>query len=434
MLLRFSVSNFGSIRDKQELSMIASHAIKDNGGGLIETSALRDEKVLPVTVIYGANASGKSSVIRALWHMQNLVRDSHRKGKPSGGVQLNPFLLDPDYAEKPSTFSLDFILSGARYTYSLTATKRDFVNESLFFWSNNRRTRLFERNNGSFKFGRALKGANKTIAKLTRNNSLFLSAATQNNHAQLQEISLFITSFLTYIGVTTDDQLLNLIVSSLVNSGKSAFDDTTIKLLALADTGICASRFVDLIEQPNRQAIIEKLDSLFDEMAGNEEVDALKLASYPRKNKIELAHKVGGSGSIFLDISKESSGTMEILTISPFIFLALQQGKPLILDEFGSRLHTRASEIILSLFNNKETNPKGAQLIVATHDTNLLASKGFRRDQVWFTEKDESGATHLYPLTDIRTRPNDNLEKGYLQGRYGAIPFAGSLADFVTGD
>jgi hypothetical protein len=104
------------------------------------------------------------------------------------------------------------------------------------------------------------------------------------------------------------------------------------------------------------------------------------------------------------------------------------------LDEFGSRLHTRASELILALFNNKETNPKGAQLILATHDTNLLNAKGLRRDQVWFTEKDEGGATHLYPLTDISTRPGDNLEKGYLQGRYGAIPFAGSLADFVKGD
>jgi AAA15 family ATPase/GTPase len=431
MLLRFSVSNFGSIRDKQELSMIASHAIKDNEGALIETPELQAETVLPAAVIYGANASGKSTLVRALWHMQNLVRDSHRKGEPSGGVQLNPFLLDSGYAEMPSTFSLDFILNGVRYAYSLTATRLEFTNESLFSWSNNRRTRLFERNNGCFKFGRDLKGTNKTISKLTRTNSLFLSAAAQNNHDQLQKISSFMTGFFIDIGVTTDDQMLNVIVSNIVKAGMSEFDDTTIKLLALADTGICASRITDLGEQPNRQAIIEKIDSLLDEMAHNEEVGTLKLASYPRKHKIELAHKVGESGQIFLDVSNESSGTIEILTMSPFIFLALHQGKPLILDEFGSRLHTRAAEMILSLFNNKETNPKGGQLIVATHDTNLLNAKGLRRDQVWFTEKDQGGATHLYPLTDITTRPGDNLEKGYLQGRYGAIPFAGPLADLV---
>ncbi len=123
-----------------------------------------------------------------------------------------------------------------------------------------------------------------------------------------------------------------------------------------------------------------------------------------------------------------------MIAISFLIFDALKQGNPLFLDEFGSRLHTRASELILALFNNKETNPKGAQLIVATHDTNLLNAKNLRRDQVWFTEKDEGGATHLYPLTDIETRKGDNLEKGYLQGRYGAIPFAGPLADFVKSD
>jgi hypothetical protein len=366
--------------------------------------------------------------------MQNLVRDSHRKGEPSGGVQLDPFLLDLDYAEKPSTFSLDFILNGARYAYSLTATKLEFINESLFSWSRNRRTRLFERSSGQFKFGRELKGENKTISKLTRANSLFLSAAAQSNHEQLQKISSFITDFFIDIGAVSYGQMLNVIVHNLVNSGKIAFDDTTIKLLASTDTGICASRITDLEEQPNRHAIIEKIDSLFDEIARNKEVGALKLATYPSKNKIELAHKAGESGQIFLDISKESPGTMEILTMSPFIILALQQGKPLVLDEFGSRLHTRASELILALFNNKETNPKGAQLILATHDTNLLNAKGLRRDQVWFTEKDEGGATHLYPLTDISTRPGDNLEKGYLQGRYGAIPFAGSLADFVKGD
>jgi AAA15 family ATPase/GTPase len=132
-----------------------------------------------------------------------------------------------------------------------------------------------------------------------------------------------------------------------------------------------------------------------------------------------------------MNINKESSGTIQMLKILFPIFIALEIGLLVVIDEFASRLHTRAAEVILSLFNNKETNPKGAQLIVATHDTNLLNAKGLRRDQVWFTEKDEGGATHLYPLTDIETRKGDNLEKGYLQGRYGAIPFAGSLADFV---
>jgi AAA15 family ATPase/GTPase len=107
-----------------------------------------------------------------------------------------------------------------------------------------------------------------------------------------------------------------------------------------------------------------------------------------------------------MDISKESSGTIELIASLPNIFAALTCGTPHAIDEFGTRLHTRAAEMILSLFNNKDTNPKGAQLIVATHDTNLLNAPGLRRDQVWFTEKDGGGATHLYPLTDIETRIN----------------------------
>ncbi len=363
--------------------------------------------------------------------MQMLVRDSHRNGDPGGGVSLNPFMLDPDYAEKPSTFSLDFILSGARYAYSFTATKVEFISESLLIWSNGRRTKLFERSDGQFKFGRALKGENKAIEKLTRDNSLFLSAAAQNNHTQIQEIFAFITNIYTDIHVLADTHKINLITTVIVNNGKSAFDAKTIKLLSLADTGICASRITDFGDQPNRRSMIEKIDSLFDEASPKKDLAALKAASYPSKNKIELAHKVGEAETIFLDLSMESSGTIEMLTASPFIFDALEQGIPLILDEFGSRLHTRASELILELFNNKETNPKGAQLIVTTHDTNLLNAKRLRRDQVWFTEKDERGATHIYPLTDIETHKGDNLEKGYLQGRYGAIPFAGPLADLV---
>jgi AAA15 family ATPase/GTPase len=130
----------------------------------------------------------------------------------------------------------------------------------------------------------------------------------------------------------------------------------------------------------------------------------------------------------------ESARTIQLLLILQPIYWALEHGSVIAIDEFGSRVHTRASEIILSLFNNKETNPNRAQLIVATHDTNLLNTKGLRRDQVWFTEKDGEGPTHLHPLTDFETRKNDNLEKGYLQGRFGAIPFAGSLVNFPKDD
>jgi AAA15 family ATPase/GTPase len=114
------------------------------------------------------------------------------------------------------------------------------------------------------------------------------------------------------------------------------------------------------------------------------------------------------------------------------VFQALDEGAPFVIDELDASLHTQACEAVLALFSSPETNPRGAQLIATTHDTNLLRSRMLRRDQIWFTEKDGHGATHLYPLTDIRTRKEDNIEKGYLQGRFGAIPFSGSISDLVS--
>ncbi|MBU3890859.1 ATP/GTP-binding protein [Methylosinus sp. KRF6] len=395
MLLRFSVANFGSIRDEQQLSMIAS-ALKDEPGGLIETPALRSEKILPSAVIYGANASGKSNLVRALAHMKELVRNSHRQGEPGAPIPLKPFLLDPAYATKPSVFSVEFIWNGARYAYRFEALGNEFTQESLHVWRGGPVTLLFERERQEFKFGRSLRGRNKVIEDLTRPNSLFLSAAAQNNHEELGEVESFFASVIFELGDRTrvwrvarefrEDEPLDLRATAL---------------LSALDTGIETTRVK-----------VNKTGSL---------VDCL----------LQLGHRTAHGETVYLDMWDESAGTAQLVSDVKAIFRALDLGAAIVIDEFGSRVHTRASELILSLFASEETNPKGAQLIVTTHDTNLLNAPALRRDQVWFTEKDEAGATHLYPLTDIETRKGDNLEKGYLQGRYGAIPFAGAAADLL---
>jgi AAA15 family ATPase/GTPase len=432
MLLRFSVSNFGSIRDRQELSMIASHAIKDEPSGLIDAPELRKEKVLPAAVIYGANASGKSNFVKALAHMITLVRDSHRRGEPGGGVPLKPFLLDPEYAKNPSEFSIDFILNGARYLYSFEAIKEQFTSESLYIWRNNgSRAMLFERIGDKFEFGRSLKGENRIIEKITRPNSLFLSAAAQTNHLQLSEVA----HALPAIAVEQSDPVRPKDISRQL--AEEGVGNKTIKLLSVIEAGVIATRIeVDL---GVAKMFIQDLGPGISKEFSSEAMNFLKKSKKindieindVNDGQLQLGHKGTDGRAVYFDMEDESAGTVQLLSILGPVFRALDEGGIVIIDEFGSRLHTRAAETILSLFNNKETNPKGAQLIVATHDTNLLNAKGLRRDQVWFTEKDEGGATHLYPLTDIETRKGDNLEKGYLQGRYGAIPFAGPLADFV---
>lgn len=129
----------------------------------------------------------------------------------------------------------------------------------------------------------------------------------------------------------------------------------------------------------------------------------------------------------------ESRGTLRLLRLLGPILDALDHGRTVVVDELDASMHPLLSAKILALFNSREANPRGAQLICTTHDTNLLSRDCLRRDQIWFTEKDSEGATHLFPLTDIRTRSTDNIEKGYLQGRFGAIPFLGNLGDFLGG-
>ena len=190
MLLRFSASNFASLRDSQELTMIASK-LRGETQGLIETPELRGEAILPSAVIYGANASGKSNLIKALGRMRNFVLNSHRQGEPGEPLPLKRFALDPNYQDAPSVFSIDFICNSALYSYSFDATSAGFSRESLHVTREGRASLLFERSSQGFSFGRSLKGRNKVIEDLTRPNSLYLSAAAQNNHEELGAVANF---------------------------------------------------------------------------------------------------------------------------------------------------------------------------------------------------------------------------------------------------
>ncbi|MGA2637779.1 AAA family ATPase [Methylocella sp.] len=179
--------------------MVAS-ALKDESAGLIEVPELRNEKILPAAVVYGANASGKSNFVKAISHMVAMVRDSFNRGEPGGPIPLKPFLLDPSYVEKPSAFTIDFIWNGARYSYGFEVTSKEVLGEFLYVWRTGRETKLFTRDLQTFDFGHSLRGRNKLIEDLTRSNSLFLSAAWQNNHEQLSELTQFFRSIFVYLG------------------------------------------------------------------------------------------------------------------------------------------------------------------------------------------------------------------------------------------
>jgi AAA15 family ATPase/GTPase len=422
MLLRFRAGNFLSLREPQELSLVAS-SLKDNDKGLIDCPAA-GEKLVPAAIIYGANASGKSNVVAALAFMRSQILYSQNRGEPNTPIARKPFALDPVCAASTTTFDIDFVLDGVRFHYGFEASDSAFVSEWLHSYPSGKQTSLFSRTGQSVKPGRSLKGQIKVIEELTRPNSLFLSAATQNNHEELSKVSQFFRRLHA-------DSTISVGPATISRSLKDPeIDERIINFLRQIGTGVInyQVKVSDLSEfnVAVQSAFFESVKKLSPSIPLEDVVEK-------KVTEIELAHEGADGKLVYFDLRRESAGTRRLLMLMRQIYRTLDEGSVLVIDELDASLHTQACEAIVGLFCSPKTNPKGAQLIATTHDTNLLHSSLVRRDQIWFTEKDRTGATHLYPLTDIRTRETDNIEKGYLQGRFGAVPYAGSVADLLSG-
>lgn len=413
MLLSFSFSNYGSVNEEQSISFAAS-SLKDEGVDLLNTSAVTDTNFLPTIVVYGANASGKSNLVAALFHMLTMINISHRLGEPKSKIERNVFLLDQRCKKLPTLFHIDFVVNDIRYEYGFEFNETAIVSEWLYSFPQKRQRTLFTRNNQEFKFGRDLQGQNKVIEGLTRKNSLFLSAALQNNHQQLTEIATFFGK-INLVGSQTSHPFSND-SKAIENCAEKV-----VKFLTGHGIGISGYRIEETDAPEGSLEISRKvkdaLMSVFKDSDG--------LLDFPEEEKtiktVEFKHRRDGTDGVFFPIEKESTGTLRLLTALPKLFQALENGSVVVVDELDLSLHTKAAGSLLRLFSSSETNPHGAQLLATTHDTNLLSSDYLRRDQVWFTEKNTKGETQIYPLTDISTRKGDNIERGYLQGRFGAI-------------
>ncbi len=414
MLLRFAVTNHLSICERQELAFAAS-SLKDRRDGLIECDAVPSKSVLPAIVIYGANASGKSNILDAIATMKKFVLWSHTKGEPGGGVSRNEFKLDPACLLAPSIFEIDFIIDGVRHHYGFEATDKEFTAEWLYTYPISHPRKLFERDKGTFSFGRKLRGQNQNIAGLTRSNSLFLSAAAQNSHEQLSIIYDYFKS----IKFASSISIRGVKASSRFR--RNELDSRVIQFLTSINTGVIGYQEKKIEYSEKVQDFRKELKTMFEKFSDGfiktklEEDDGKYTA-------IELAHRDRNGEPVYFDLDSESAGTRRLLIVLSLVFQALDEGLPLCIDEVDASLHTLASKKVIELFCSPTNNSKGAQLIATTHDTNLMNTELLRRDQLWFTEKTSQGATELYPLTEIRTRKGDNIELGYLQGRFGALP------------
>jgi predicted ATPase len=416
MLVQFRVENHRSLRDEQVLSLAASSR-GDRGEDRLIVLPKLDLTLVPAVAIYGANGSGKTSVLHALAFMCDAVRRSHRSWEPGGGTPRESFILSAK-ALAPSRYEAEMVVGGTRYRYGFLLGERRVEEEWLFAWPHGRKQSWFTRDGDRFEFGKHMGGENTAIQALTRDNSLFLSAAAQNNHPKLLPIFGWFHTVRFELRRSATAGLdpwhaamLEELLSDSPERALSAEEDATrrrlregvLRLIRGADLGI-----LDLRLRPREHAT-------------------------RRAGSIDLVfkHRTADGRGAWLPLEAESAGTVSLVGIAARIVGALGRGGVLCVDEFDASLHPMLVLELLRLMHDREHNPLGAQLVFTTHDAGLLGTihgdAPLRRDQIWFTEKDEAGATHLYPLLDYSPRKSENMERGYLQGKYGAIPFLGEL-------
>ena len=424
MLIRFGFSNFRSVKDYQEISFVAS-SITDECADLISIESL-NEKVLPAIAIYGGNATGKSNLLRALECMCGGILRSHSAGDAVGGVPREYFLLDNESHTNPSIFDCDFMLDNVRYHYGFSIDNERVLEEWLYAYPRKYKQVWFHRSsddNEPYYFGKALKGNNRVIESLTRKNSLFLSSAAQNNHEMLTPIYKYFKRQIEF-DFGRGAVAPHVIERYLQDENEREW---LIKFLASADIGIVNVR----VQSGDDEFADFKKDiiGLIAKHAvhkSDDRPDSNKLMDMMSKT-VSVEHSCSDGSTVEFELDKESLGTRKLIAVLGPIYDALKKGSLLVIDEIDTSMHPLLSSKLIQLFQKEETNPNYAQILFTTHDTNLLAGGFLRRDQVWFTEKVKDCSTVIYPLTDISTRKGDNIENGYLQGRYGAIPFLGNL-------
>jgi AAA15 family ATPase/GTPase len=414
MIVDFGVQNFRSIKDLQNLAMNAANIVSKNkdldATNLISFSPKLS--LLKTKAIYGANASGKSTMIRALSSFVNIVVNSVKDEEILEKV-IDPFALSTETNLAPTYFQLSFVYNSVLYRYGFEATQQKIKSEWLFGTPGKKEVPFFTRedkeihvNVNQFQEGaKVIDLFTQSDNDIARDNSLFLTVVRSFNQGLAREIIDYISRYIIISGLS-DFRLHFIAEQSLGDESKRK---KIAELLKLADVGV---------DDIWRQEVVQEKDM--------EPSDKryFTLTRHTRRNKegkpIEPVD--------FNMLGWESEGTKKMFEISPALLNSLEEGRVLVMDEFDARFHPLLSRKIVELYNSASN--KSAQLIFATHDTNLLTSRLLRRDQICFVEKDQMEASRFYSLADFKGVRNDaSFEKDYIAGRYGAIPF---LGDFKT--
>ena len=417
MLVEFSVENYRSIKERQTFSMVSSNKDEPAGSNSFQVGGVGDLSLLRSAVIYGANASGKTSLLESIKDMRRLVLESSSSNKKGDSLKISPFALDKNSRNNPTEFEVIVIVGGVRYQYGFTTSSSQIYEEWLIAFPGKSAQKWFHRVWNSeisdyiWKFSSFFKGKKKTIAELTRKNTLFLSLAVDLNNDQLEPLYNWFKANLRHMSVNATHGSYTASVCDESDLKK----EEVLKFLGNADISIqdlkitteklnSESNFFDDVPEPFRNVMKEVMG----------DVEAYD---------IKTVHKDSDGEAVEFELDDESHGTKTLFSYAGPWIDTLDSGNTLFVDELNASLHPKIVEYLVRLFNNPSTNKNNAQLIFTTHETSILSQEVLRRDQVWFCEKNSAEESFIYPLLDFKVRKDrDNLELQYLSGRFGAIP------------
>lgn len=432
MLLQFSVANFRTFKDRVTLNMIASNYDKETReDDNIIFSPKYNIRSLKSAVIYGANASGKSKFIQALMFMKRFTINSSKDSQKGDEIDIEPFRLNSETIESPSEFEVVFLHNDIQYRYGFEVDREQIVSEWLYQKPKTKEIELFYRDFQDIEVHAKnfKKGLIAVKEGLVRDNALLLSLAAQLNDEIAIEVINWFKKLKTISGLREEGYQGYTI-------GRTKDPKTKLRILELlkaADLGIQDIR-LELLD-------IEKLPKDLPKELRDRIIKESKEEDSELISDVLTSHKQYDSSNKYIDDvhfsmeDDESSGTRKFFALTGPIIDVIKNGYILVVDELDSKLHPNLVCKLVSLFNSKELNPKNAQLIFNTHDTNLLSSGLFRRDQIWFTEKNKFGAATLYSLSDFKSdsvRKSEAFEDNYVRGKYGSVPYLGFFDNLTS--
>ena len=412
MLIEFTVENFRSFKKRQTFSLLAS---KDKELLELNTFNVNKYNLLKTAIVYGANASGKSTLFMALISLLDFSVLSGPRGQKGDAINISPFMLDVNNQKEPSFFEILFIIENKdstpiRYRYGIKLDNKHVIEEYLFAVNNIKEVNLFDRIGQSITTNKTYFPESETFSKrIVRDNASYLSVCAQNNG----DISGKIIKYFHRIAVTSGIDTPPFITMDRINMGENL--NRITKFLQFADIQVQG------LKKQRTPVNFDIPDPDFAEFFRKKFPNA-------ENDKISYAHNLYNGeekkGYWYFTEELESLGTRKLFNYAGIILPILDNGGVLFIDEFDSSLHPIIVENIIKLFNDKRFNKNNAQLIVSCQSVSLMTKKLFRRDQIWLCEKDRYGASEIYSLMDFEelVRKDANFNKNYLAGKYGAVP------------